>query len=34
MGRRLTILITKFAINTLALLVVDSMFDKIWVDDF
>jgi putative membrane protein len=32
MGRRLLILITKLAINALALLVVDAMFQGIWFD--
>ena len=33
MGRRLLILITKLAINALALLVVDAMFRGIWFDN-
>jgi putative membrane protein len=32
MGRRLLILFTKLAINALALLVVDSMFQRIWLE--
>ena len=33
MGRRLLILITKLAINALALLVVDAIFQGIWFDN-
>ncbi len=33
MGRRLLILVTKLAINALALLVVDSIFQGIWFDN-
>jgi len=33
MGRRILILITKLAINALALLVVDSIFRNIWFDN-
>ena len=32
MGRRLVILLTKLAINALALLVVDALFSGIWLD--
>lgn len=32
MGRKLLILFTKLAINALALLVVDSMFSRIWFE--
>ena len=32
MGRRLLILFTKLAINAVALLVVDAMFDRIWLE--
>lgn len=32
MGKQLIILFTKLAINALALLVVDAIFDKIWLD--
>src|SRR2546425_4035467 len=33
MAKRLLILLTKLAINTCALLVVDAIFNKIWFDD-
>jgi putative membrane protein len=33
MGRRLLILITKLAINALALLVIDALFQGIWFDN-
>ena len=33
MGRRLLILITKLAINALALLVIDAIFQGIWFDN-
>lgn len=32
MGRRLLILVTKLAINALALLLVDQLFERIWFD--
>ncbi len=32
-GRRITILFAKLAINTLALVVVDALFDKVWIEN-